>query len=172
MRAPSTHRNVLEDRFPHLVPTEDGSGGRSYRTTAGREVFSLDAEDRRLRLPIARETLADLFGGLPFPVEARDGASLVSLADVEDEATLFGLIDALEEQSGASSRETPADPAGPRPAASPERRERRGRSARLVAVLAAAAVLLLALFLAYSWRLAQRSLDQDREQWIETLLRR
>jgi hypothetical protein len=39
-------------------------------------------------------------------------------------------------------------------------------------VLAAAAVLLLALFLAYSWRLAQRSLDQDREQWIETLLRR
>jgi type VI protein secretion system component VasF len=42
----------------------------------------------------------------------------------------------------------------------------------LIRICFAAVALLLAVFLVFSWKLAQQNLDQDREEWIETLLRR
>lgn len=169
MRASTAGSRLLEDRFPHLVKKDEEGGGRSYRTAAGKEVFAIDPDGRKLRIPVERKLLDDLFGGVPFPVESAGEQSIVPLQDLNDPEILFALIEALEEQSGATMPgASDASPAS-RPArfgsGSP-------RSTRLMRLAFAALALLLVVFLAYSWNLARRGLDRDREQWIETLLRR
>ncbi|MFH1681382.1 MAG: hypothetical protein ABIH26_12170 [Candidatus Eisenbacteria bacterium] len=168
MRVSASHRRILEERFPHLIERREEGGGRSFRSVSGAEVFRLEADGRRLRLPVPRETLDDLFGGLPFPVESVDRASVIRLHEVEDAELIFSLIEALDEQAGAVSGEEPAasrSARGSKPSGS-------RHSTRLVRIVLAAIAVLVTLFLAFSWKLAQRNLDQDREQWIETLLRR
>lgn len=170
MRASTSESRLLEERFPHLVHKVEDGGARSFRSTVGRKVFSIEADGKRLRLPVARKVLDDLFGEIPFPVESIGEESLIPLQEVGDPEVLFTLIEALEEQAGLALPEGPAASSD-----SPTRRSAGGRRrvpTRLIRILLTALALLLFLFLAFSWKLAQRSLDQEREQWIETLLRR
>jgi len=169
VRPATPHVRILEDRFPHLV-VKDEEGGRSFRSAGGAEIFRLEADGRRLRLPVSRKVLDDLFGGLPFPVESSDRASVVPLADVGEPELIFALIEALEEQAGASPGHDEPKAAAPARRIAPEAPSR--IPTRLLRIALAGIALLLALFLGFSWKLAQKSLDQDREQWIETLLRR
>jgi hypothetical protein len=170
VRATTPHLRILEERFPHLVGKDEEGGGRSFRSSGGAEIFRLEADGRRLRLPVPRKVLDDLFGGLPFPVESSDRASIVPLPDVGEPELVFALIEALEEQAGASRDQSETEAAARARPGTPRAASR--IPTRLLRIALAAIALLLALFLGFSWKLAQKSLDQDREQWIETLLRR
>lgn len=167
-----SHLALLESRFPDLAVRKD-RGGRSFRSVTGREVFRVDSTGSTLTLPVPRNLIEDLFGGLPFPVEARDSGSVVRLDAVAESDLLFDLIDALHEQGlEGPAPEAPlaslrtALPAPEKKAAPP------ARSGVLARALVVGIAVLVTVFLLLSWSLAQKAVDEDRQRSIQTLLRR
>lgn len=172
MKRPTHHPDLLETRFPELS-VDRGRGGRSFRSKRGGEVFRVDGAGRKLTLPVPRQMIEDLFGGLPFPVDSMEASSVVRLDRLPEKDLLFDLIDALHEQGMEGA---------PAPSGT-DRTKGRGKSAVLRAagptrsrllgrVLLLGLGILVAAFLGLSWSLAQKGVDQDRERSIETLLRR
>ncbi|MFH1278715.1 MAG: hypothetical protein ABIK65_10075 [Candidatus Eisenbacteria bacterium] len=173
MKKNARHPDLLETRFPELSVEKEGGGGRAFRSKRGGEVFRVDGSGRKLTLPVPRQTIEDLFGGLPFPVQSKDASSVVRLDEIVERDLLFDLIDALHEQGVEKS---PHPPVSGRPAAGPGQGAAapaaRSRSDLLARILLIGVGLLVAAFLGLSWSLAQKGVDQDRERSIETLLRR
>jgi len=165
MTRDSSRLASIEKRFPHLVD-RPVRGGRSFRSPGGREIFRISSGGSQLTLPLPRRVLDDLFGGLPFPVESRNESSVIPLEEVADPELIYRLIEALEEQGPGK-----AVPAG-EVARAPVAVRRAPRSTVAARALVVGFGILLLLFLAVSWTLAHRGLDQDKKRSIETLLRR
>ncbi len=173
MRSQSETLANLENQFPHLTVRKEGMD-RSFRSPAGREVFRLE-EGGKIRLPVPRQLLEDLFDGLPFPVDSIGTESVIRIAEVPEQDLIFNLIEAIVEQGGDES--SIIESTGPKAAILPGSEAARKKSGFpswkiITRVLITGLAILTAAFLVLSWTLAQRGVDQDRQRSIETLLRR
>ena len=173
MRSQSETLADLESQFPHLTVRKEGRD-RSFRTPGGNEVFRLE-EGGKVRLPVPRQLLNDLFGGLPFPVDSIGSSSVIPIAQVPDQDLVLNLIEAIVEQGGDES--TVVESVGKKMArlsgsAAARKRSRFTSWKIMVRVLLIGFAILTTAFLVLSWTLARQGIDQDRQRNIETLLRR
>lgn len=193
MRVEYSKLRELERRFAHLNRMELGES-IIYRTKGGRELFRLEADGRRLRLPVSFEIINSLFGDIPFPVEPYGDSCVVNLDTLADDVLLWTLLEALGEQSvdttdelrranpvdviEKSMREMSDGGSGVRRRRPEVRESEIAGSTRhlpvrfLLKVALAGVALLLAAFLSLSFMLGSKSLHEDREISIEELLRR
>ncbi len=93
-----TKLRVLERRFSHLNRRVVGES-IVYRTRGGRELFRLEGNGNRLRVPVPVELLKNLFGDLPFSVDPYGDTCVIPLDRVGDEVLLWTLLEALGEQT-------------------------------------------------------------------------
>ncbi len=193
MRVEYSKLRELERRFAHLNRSELGES-IIYRTRGGRELFRLESNGRRLRLPVSFEIIQSLFGEVPFRVEPYGDSCVVNLDSLGDEVLLWTLLEALGEQSvdttdevrrtnavdvieksmneispsGGAIRKRPVDLKESEIAGS----TRHLPVQFLLRVAVAGVVLLLAAFLSLSFMLGSRAANDDREISVEELLRR
>ncbi len=184
----------LERRFGHLNRSEVGES-IIYRTRRGRELFRLEENGSRLRLPISLEILQSLFGEMPFEVEPYGDSCTVLLHSLDDQVLLWTLLEALGEQSVDTNDELRrADPVdviersmlklgGPQTPVTINRRpdvipsEIAGSTRALpvqflVKAAVAGIILLLTAFVSLSYMLGSKSVVNDREISVEELLRK
>lgn len=193
MRVEYSKLRELERRFAHLNRSELGES-IIYRARGGRELFRLESNGRRLRLPVSFEIIQSLFGEVPFRVEPYGDSCVVNLDSLTDEVLLWTLLEALGEQSVDTTDEvrranpvdvieqsmndlSPSD--GTIRKRRPDVRESEIASSTrhlpvqfLLRVALAGVALLLAAFLSLSFMLGSRSVSEDREMSVEELLRR
>ncbi len=192
---PSEHTKLreLERRFAHMNRTELGESV-IYKTRSGRELFRLEGQGTRLRVPVSLEVLQSLFGNLPFAVEPFGDSCVIPLGQIRDEVLLWTLLEAIGEQTVDTpdeirkqnpidvieqqmnlvreGRTTPLK----RGTGVTEKSEIAGAMRHLpvqfiVRVVAVGVVLMLAAFLALSYILGSNDMKSDRQIQVEELLR-
>ncbi len=183
----------LERRFAHLNRCEVGES-IFYRTKRGRELFRLEGNGSRLRLPVSYEILQSLFGEVPFHVEPFGDSCVIPLDTLHDEVLLWTLLEALGEQSVDTTdelrRQDPVDVIERSieeiEATSPPPKRRKAQTAEseiagstrqlplhfIVRVAVAGFVLLFAAFLTLSFLLGAKPTPDDPRAPVEQLLRR